>query len=209
LVIEAHHRRARPRDKIAVGGLKPNGRIPQDRGRINAIRISGEPAADVLRSHRRSRRGLRPNHHGRVVYSMRLDGLRTDEQLAVTGLIETRIRHLPYSTLNGAHLVLARDGRSIKPDRKVRRISTRSGELSERNGYNCTQIRPTCVSRKVGVIRMTDDAVDPEGRSIPLYVNLVMVNGAKRERGPRRGDRIRVGRAGGLKVTRYPAELAG
>jgi hypothetical protein len=208
LVVEAHHRRASRRDRVSVGGLKPDGRIPQDRGRINAVRISGEPGAHTLQSERRSRRGLTPDHRGRVVYSVRLGGLRSDEQLAVTGLIETRIRHLPYNTLNGAQLVLARDRRSIKPDRRVRRISTLSGEISERNAYNCTQIRPSCASRKVGVIRMLDDAIDARGRAIPLYVNLVMVNGVKHAN-RRPGDRIRVGRAGGLEVTRYPAELAG
>jgi len=210
LVVEAHSRRAGPGDRIMVGGLKPNGHIPQDRGRINAIRISpaGDPDATVFRTSRRAHKGLRPNHHGRVVYSVRLDGLKANDQIAVEGLIKTRIRYLPYNTLNAAQLVLARDRGARKPDRRVREIATLNGEIDERNGFNCTQNRQSCLSHKVGVLRMLEDAESPRGRPLPLYVNLAMVNGAKRA-APRKSDRIRVTPAGGLEVTRYPAAVAG
>ena len=83
------------------------------------------------------------------------------------------------------------------------------GELTEANGFNCTQRRPRCLTRKVGVITMSEDAEDASGLPIPLYVNLV-VDTANPGSTDRPSDVVWIDPlGGGLQVTRYPASLKG
>ena len=57
------------------------------------------------------------------------------------------------------------------------------------------------MTRKAGVLRVRRTA-RKKGRFRPLFVNVVMVTGAKRVK-PGSGDRYEVLRKGGLSVTRY------
>jgi hypothetical protein len=200
-VVDAHDPRARGGDVVVVGGQRPNGDVLQDKGRLNAVVLgagAGQDAA-VLEAHRRQMERLPLNLSKQVVYSQRLEGLRDHEELEVEATMVTNISHLPYATRVGARLILAKGRTATGQGRVVKEIAELNGEIAENNGFNCTQAESPCLTRKVGVLSMKRDAPGP------LYVNLVAITGPKNvNAGP--GDRVRVGKAGGLRVVRYPPE---
>jgi hypothetical protein len=208
LVADVHHPGAGHGDLIMVGGQRPDGSIPQDRGRINAIRIRGATAADFETSStdQRLHRRLRPDLQRRVVYSQRLDGLREGDQLSVFASMRTDISHLPYAVRTSARLILADSPGAVRQGNFVRHHALDRGEISESNGSNCTQAEGTCVYRKVGVLEMRQSSVDASGGPVPLYINMVTVLGPK-VRKAQPNDRIQLRRRGGIEVTRYPAAL--
>jgi hypothetical protein len=204
LVVEAWSGSAGPGDVVVVGGQRPNGHILQDKGRINAVRVRG--AADAQAQHLSTRarvhKALPLNLTEQVVYSQKLDGLRNREQIEVETTMITNISHLPYATRVGARVILAKGRRAVGQGREVKEIAEYNGEISENNGFNCTQAESPCLTRKVGVLKMKKDA------SGPLYVNLVAIVGPKnRPAGP--GDHLKIAPSGGMSVTRFPPELFG
>ncbi len=210
LVADAHEEQARHGDLIMVGGQRPNGHIPQDRGRINVVRyrdaVPGDFRAETTTTRLRTR--LRPNFHRRVVYSRRLDGLRDGEQLAIGAQITLDISHLRYALRDSTRLILADSPRATRSSAFVKNVALGRGEIAENNGSNCTQDERLCVSRKVGVLEMRRDAVNGAGRPVPLYVNLVTVVGPKAAKAKPK-DRVIVRRRGAIDVTRFPPRVNG
>ena len=101
----------------------------------------------------------------------------------------TNINHLPYATRTGARVILAKGRQAVGQGHEVKEIAEFNGEISENNGFNCTQAESPCLTRKVGVLKMKKDA------SGPLYVNLVAIVGPKnRPAGP--GDHVKVSPGG-------------
>jgi hypothetical protein len=202
-VADAHNDGARKDDVVAVGGLRPDGTIPQDRGRINAIRYRGATAGvgtvSTAETPRRPR--LAPNLRKRVVYSAPLDRLRSGEQLAVSATMRTDITHLRFAVRTSARLILAGSPRATRQSEVVKRVAVDQGEISENNGSNCTQDEGICTTRKVGVLELRRDA--PRR----LYVNLITVLGPK-VRKARPDDRVII-RRGGIAVTRFPPWVNG
>ncbi len=109
LVASADNPRARRGDLVTVGGLRPDGSIPQDRGRINVIRYRGATAGDFAVSSivQPRKRRLPPDLRRRVAFSKRLVGLRDGEQLAVDAALRTDVSHLRYAVRTSARLILA------------------------------------------------------------------------------------------------------
>lgn len=208
LVLDAHNASARTGDELIVGGVKPNGSIPQDRGRINSILFrpgnARYPGPRRTRARRLEALPLDLKRH--VVYSQAVRRLGSGDQLAVEAAVHTSGAGLPYSVRTSAQLILATSPSEVRPGPMARRIGG-MGEISEANGFNCTRNREACVTRKVGVLSARRSARS-KGRFRPLYVNVVMVAGAKRvEAGG--GDRYEVLKRGGLSVTRYAKPKGG
>jgi hypothetical protein len=201
LVVDVHNPDANLGDVVVVGGQRPNGDVLQDKGRLNAVVVEAGAGQDasVLEAHRRQTERLQLDLTKQVVYSQRLEGLKDHEELEVDAMMVTNISHLPYATRVGARLILAKGRADTDQDDVVKEIAELNGEIAENNGFNCTHVESPCVTRKVGVLTMKRDAPDP------LYVNLVVITGPKNvNAGP--SDRVRVGKAGGLRVVRYPPE---
>lgn len=110
--------------------------------------------------------------------------------------------HLPYSTRTSAQIVLAQGRGEVRPGPLARRVGS-GGEITEANGFNCTRVKAVCITRKAGVLRIRRDS-ELDGRSRPLFVNVVMIVGPKQKEA-RPGDRQRVLDRSFLAVTRYPA----
>jgi hypothetical protein len=202
LVVDAHSPHAGGRDVLIVGGNKPDGSIPQDRGRVNAVHLhpGGARYPKPRRTRGRVEEHLPLDLKRHVVYSQRLRHLEAGEQLAVEAEAVTERAGLPYSVRTSSQLILAEGRRDVRPGPLARRLGG-GGEIGEANGFNCTRDRETCTTRKVGVLRVTRSA-RKHGRPRPVFVNLVMIVGPKRfEAEP--GDRYDVLRRGGLSVTRY------
>jgi hypothetical protein len=207
LVADANHPRGGRGDLLMIGGQRPDGSIPQDRGRINAVLMRATTAGDyrTVSTSEARRRRLRPDLKRRVVYSLPLERLRGGEQLDVEATLRTGIAHLRYAVRTSARLILAESPRATRQGDFVKGHTIGRGEIAENNGSNCTQDEGTCVYRKVGVETIRRDAV-AGGRRRPLYVNLVVVLGPK-VREARGGDRVVVRRRGGIVVRRFGPEL--
>jgi hypothetical protein len=200
-VADAHHPRARRGDLLMVGGLRPDGTIPQDRGRINAVRYRGVTPRDYTTSSTAvpHRRRLPPDLSKRVVYSAPLDRLERGEQLAISATMRTDISRLRYAVRTSARLILADSPNATRQSPLVKRVAVGQGEIAENNGSNCTQDEGTCTTRKVGVLEIRRDA--PQR----LYVNLITVLGPKVRRA--HGDDRVIVRRGGIRVVRFGPEL--
>lgn len=203
-VVEAWSSRSGPGDVVVVGGQRPNGTVLQDKGRINVVRVRGgaDQQAQRYSTSARVHGALPLNLSKQVVYSQKLEGLRDREQLEVEVEMITNINHLPYATRTGARVILAKGRQAVGQGHEVKEIAEFNGEISENNGFNCTQAESPCLTRKVGVLKMKKDAGGP------LYVNLVAIVGPKnRPAGP--GDQVKIAPSGGMSVTRFPAALFG
>jgi hypothetical protein len=219
LALSASNPNAGRNDKLVVGVDMPHGRVSQDRGRVNLIRVrrpDGSGKAKRAASAGRARTPLRDElpvgHPGdrlekRVVYSMRLPNLKKGEKLSVAGKLRSSVEHLESNVRISSRLILAGRSRATKPGRKGRRFGFPHGEISEMNGFNCTQgqsaYRTPCLTKKVGVMRVKRNAVDSSGDRRPLFVNLVA--GANATLEPPGGASAKV-TGGSLKVIRYAGD---
>lgn len=203
LVVGASSPRAHKGEYVAVGGLRPNGSVPQDRGRLNVIRTS--PAGRV--KHRTavdsrpdsSELGLEQERS--VVLARRLRGLERGEQLVVSAKARVDIASLPYNVVLSSQLIVTDRRGDVVRGAGASFVSSR-GELDEGNGFNCTQNKGRCTIRKVGVLTVRKRP-SRSGRPLPLFVTLVTRAGPKRlPAAP--GDRVRV-LAGSVRVLRYPS----
>jgi hypothetical protein len=206
LALSARHGKAGPGDRLVIGSDSHEG-VERDRGRLNASVIEADapaPRVDVRRSPVRSsipvanRKGSTPK---RVLFSSRIGELGAFEQVSVEAKAYVRTSGLPYSTFLGSQLVLADDPKAVHSPAWVRDAALLQGEVTEKNGFNCTRGRSAhdnpCEIHKVGVVRMRRDA------DKRLYVNLVAEAGARWGGRYRRGDTARVLPEGWLRTERY------
>jgi hypothetical protein len=211
MVLDANNRHAQRGDKLVIGANKPSGRIVQDRGRINAIRLRPglQPPPPVEVTRKRRHRSIPLDATRTVVLSKRLGGLSKGGQLAVLARYRVDVSRLRYSARVTTHLILARSPRATKASPRVARMaSSLQGQIAEANGSNCTKVQTPCPYTKVGVLRMRQDARNRAGQRIPLYVNLFVVSNPKRAK-RRPGDRLAVLSHPELKVARYRPSLRG
>lgn len=207
LVASAHSPRAHVGEYVAVGGLRPNGAIPQDRGRLNVVRISpgGNPEHRVHRTAKPASRKLRLDQQRAAVLAQRLGGLKSGDQIAVEAKAVADISHLRYNVVLSSQLIIT-DRRGDVVRGRGARFTSQRGELDEGNGFNCTQNKLRCAIRKVGVLSVKKTPVTKGGKPMALYVTLVTAAGPKHASAAS-GDRVRI-RGGRLRTVRYPARVA-
>jgi hypothetical protein len=196
LFVSASDPRASGAERILIGGNKPDGSIPQDRGRITATLLrKGAPQPRVGHTSRLRLKDSPIDKKRHVVLSKRVRGLRRGEQLEVSAHLRTTISRLPYTVRTTSQLVLARSPRAVEPDRRTARIALLNGEIDESNGFNCVLPAGSCTVRKLGVTRVDRSAHR-------LFVNLVLLSGPKRA-AAHAGDASKLSHAE-LTVRRYP-----
>jgi hypothetical protein len=210
MVLSAYHGSAHSSDRLVVGSDSSDGTIHQDRGRVNAVRYRpgtmerGTP--EVIKARRVNRipiAGEGENVDSRVIYSAKISNLRAGDQLVVDGRIMAGIGDLGYNAFTTSQIILADHSSAIS--RILRRVTGALNQVSEENGFNCTQgssaFQTPCTIRKVGVVTI--------GKNInhPIYVNMTAGMAAQLLVGQHRksGDSAKVLRRGFLKITRYPA----
>lgn len=207
LVVDAHHHDAKPGDKLLLGIDRTDGQAHGDRGRLNVARLRGDVESTEWRSERRLHRSVEiKEKRDTAIYSLRLPRLREDEQLTVDAEAIIDISHVSYAAFVGSELILGTSPRAVHTTQFTRNVATLRGQLSEANGFNCTQRRTPCPVRKVGTLVVKRDA-ERGSDPVPLYVNLVLRNAPKmRDRNP--GDHMKI-RRGFVEAVRYPAGLNG
>jgi hypothetical protein len=211
LVMDASHPRARRGNVVLLGGNRGPEKVKQDKASIDAVRIRpadpgqvppAPPNGTTIEStSERVVTGLSLDHPPRtaVVYSQRLENVDQDDQIAARGLLITGIRQLRHNANISTRIVLTDAPLSTIPLLGEGEMAKEGGEITENNGFNCTQRTTPCETIKAGVLRLQ------EGAEGPLYVNLVLSVGRVGGRAP--GDNIVTVQEGGfLRVVHYPAE---
>lgn len=203
LIAAASSPRAHRGELMAVGGLRPNGSVPQDRARINLVRFSpaGIPEHRTAVTSRLLSRELSLDQERGAVLAGRLRGLEPGEQLVVGAEARVDISRLPYNVVLSSQLIVTDRRGDLVRGRGASFVSSR-GELDEGNGFNCTQNRDRCTIRKVGVLTVKRTPRTASGKPMPLFVSLVTRAGPK-QMPAAAGDRVRLV-GGRLRVTRYP-----
>jgi hypothetical protein len=201
VVVAASSQHARGDQRMIIGANKPNGRIVQDKSRLNAIRLAPQTRTQrlVTRDLRRGSLRLRPRR--KVVLSQRVEGLERGDVLAAGASLRSDVRHLGYNALVGGQLVVARGPLAPRPSRRIRNAIWQRGAISPLNGTNCTPAQSPCSTRKVGAIKVRRDLRERSGAPLPVFVNLVIRTKQKRV-GREHGARLRL-RGGRLEVRRY------
>jgi hypothetical protein len=209
LVASASHQDARKGEVVVVGSNSESGTIEQNRGRLSGVLLHpGNMARPEPLIQERRRLGLLPigsrssDIQSRVLYSLELPRLRAGEGLVADGKAIASIGGHRYSAFTSAEMVLASSPSAKEPDRESNRVTGVESSIGRRNGFNCTQgssAHPTpCVFRKVGIIKVIEDA------SGPLYLNLVVGMRAQfLDQAWDLGDVAQVQRGGRIKVYRY------
>ena len=201
VVVSASSPLASGDQRMIIGANKPNGRIVQNKSRLNAIRLAPGETARRLVTERLRRGSLRLRPRRKVVLSQKVDGLERGDVLAVAAALRSDVRHLGYNALVGGELVVARGPRAATPSRLVRRSVWQQGRISPTNGTNCTPVQSPCATRKVGVVKVRRDVRGSDGGPAALFVNLVIRTKQKRV-GREHGARLRL-RGGRLEVRAY------
>lgn len=209
LVLSAHDRKAKSRDKLVVGAAS-TGKVKGDKGRVNVVRYRpGSQRRETPITTEARRRGSLPiagasgDPKEKPVYSVELAGLRLGEQIVVEGKVVSKIGKHPYNVFQRTGLVLSESPDSASRDGWPERAGDLNGQISETNGFNCTQgksaHRNPCTAPKLGVLEITRDSPKT------LYVNLVAGLAAQDDFNDRHrnSDDARVTKQGYLRVYRY------
>jgi len=201
--VRAWSPRANGDQRLAIGAIKPNGRVVQDRARLNAIRVRPGTAA-LLPATRTGLRAERvpPTLEKVVIYSQRLERLKQGEVLEAWIDARGSVAGLDYSALIGSQIVLAESPQAAHGRTLVKRVASLEGEITEISGTNCTQSQSPCPIRRTGMVEMREDARTQSGDPVPLFVNVIARSTAKHAE-PQSGDAVRIFDEGGLRVRRY------
>jgi hypothetical protein len=224
LLLSADHPKAKPGNRIVLGGDRPNGKVAQDKGRISAItlRNGATPPTTAVDQVIRPPRGLplHPRRGGsrkRVIHSLRVPQLGPGDILQATATYRAaqpkgrkgsggkrrRGRHA-YNAFIGSDLILADSPSSTSPTSAARTSGLR-GELAEGNGFNCTQrpsgFRRPCFVEKAGAIKVNNQ----QQGEVQVYLNLVG-RSSPLLKNARRRDKVKLRLQGGLRAARYAPE---
>ena len=207
-VVEAHHPDARKGDLEVMGADTPDGRVRDDKARLDATVLRSPWKTHRYATHRerRHRLPLRSQGAARVVYSAKVRGLERGDVLVAAARQRTGLDGLAYPAFIGSSLVLARHPTAVHPGPLAKSAGSNRATLDEGNGFNCTHGRSAyqspCVTRKVGALRVRHD-VKRGGHPAPLYVNLVSHVLAKVAQPGKADAAPRVLDGGFLRVARY------
>jgi hypothetical protein len=211
LVMDASHPRARRGNVVLLGGNRGEDKVNQDKASIDAVRLRPADPGQVppaqpngttidLTSERLvTALSLDQPPRTAVVYSQRLESVDQGDQIAARGRLITGITQLRHNANISARIVLTDAPLSTIPLLGDGENAMELGEITENNGFNCTQRTTPCETIKAGVLRVEEVPGEP------LYVNLVLSVGRVGGRAP--GDNfVTVQEGGYLRVVHYPAE---
>ena len=183
LILSASNKRAGKGDVVVMGADRPDGSVKRDKGRLNVVHSRVDTPAPAELSSTTPVSTSLPLNEGkvlkrRVIYSVEIPAPKKGEVLAVDGSYVSTIDNLPFNTFIASRVIVAETPTSIEPAGLARSSVQFGGDVTETNGFNCTQgasgFATPCTSVKAGAARITRDAVvDTAGTPATLYVNLV------------------------------------
>jgi hypothetical protein len=204
LVLEARNDAAQRGQCMLVGQNDEEAKeVGHDMGRISVLRLrpaTYQRGRRERNDHRRVQRIPIVKDHRTIVYSLELKELKKGEQLDFEAMLLTSAAHLRYPARISTRLFIADHPDDDGPGGHAAEVCLFRGEISKSNGFNCLAGR-SCTTRKVGVMRMRQDA----GR--PLYANLAATSAYPF--GGSTGQALEVVPGGYIEAVRYPPNLTG
>lgn len=207
VTLAAWHPQAGQGHKLIVGQNNPGGRPSGDMGGISVARF--RPGQQRQPRPARTEQlqisalpVITSNPQKGVVYSSRLDGLETGEQLRVRANVKTSSAHLGYPVRTTVEVFLSEDPAGTQSGNEAKRVCPDGPQISRGNGKNTLRTDNPMGSPKTGVMRIAKDA------RVPLYVNVMVTDGDPKHRA-QPGDSLSILPGGFLAVTRFPARRAG
>ncbi len=183
LVASADHDRAGPGDVVVVGADRPDGSVDGDKGRIDGLLERGRIPPPRLKNGGAKMRDSVPiapsGDDGRkVVRSLRIDDLRKGDAIRVSAEQRIGISGLPYNVFIGTRMIIATSPNETHTDGFVAKVFSSGGEISEQNGFNCTQgnstYRNPCNTPKAATAYVKRKMPQRNGEPKPVFVNIVM-----------------------------------
>jgi hypothetical protein len=168
------HDRAKRGHRLVIGAHEKDNPIEQDKGRLNLVRFrpGDTPTVDPRAGRRMDVRvpianeGQSPQDV--MTRSARLTNLKAGDEIYVKALTRTNIGSVPYNVLITSEVYTAR-GPRIFHGGGTGHYAAPNPEISELNGFNCTQgpsaHRTPCMRPKVGVVRIVRDVDE-------LFINM-------------------------------------
>lgn len=221
LVVEASHPRARKGNVLVIGSDEDQG-ILQNRASLSAgvFEPMGGYDPRIIKTNHRLVKAVsieKSDTREVTVVSIRLNGLRRGEVLAIQGRVVSNVSRYKYGVLSQGQIVISEKRGSSDNHGIPLAVTTRNGKVTAKNGFNCTQGRSAhqspCLIEKNGWVRIVRDARSKPnqdaGPRVPLFVNFFV--GFKDEytygRPHRNGDKAKI-KSARLEVKRYtPANL--
>lgn len=201
--VRAWSSQANGSQRLVIGSNKPNGRIVQDKARLNAIRIRpGGGRLPKPTTAGPAERSIPQTLKRTVIYSQRLEVLTKGEVIEASLDARASVEGLGYSSLVGSQIVLSESADGTHGGALVKRVASLGGEITEISGTNCTQSQSPCPIVRTGILKLREDARKRSGRRVPLFVNVVARSKPKHA-SARPGDAVRIIDRGGLRVRRY------
>jgi len=214
MILGASNRRAESGNLVVLGADRPDGSVKGDKGRLNVVHSRAETPGPTESSSSTLVTPFLQLNEGklvkrRVIHSVEIPAPRKGEVLAADGNYLATIDELPFNTFLSNRIIVAETPTSVEPTGVAKAASQLRGDLTESNGFNCTQgasgYATPCTTTKAGALRITRDALDANGQPVPLYVNLVasakpLLYPAQRLK---RFHKVAVTPTTGLRVLRY------
>jgi hypothetical protein len=210
VVASADFRNAGGGDVVVVGADRPDGTIDGDKARVDGLIERGAiPPPRVTDGGAKMRDSVPIAPSGddgrRVVRSLRLDGLRKGDALRIDAKQRIGISSVPYNVFIGTRVIIATSPTNIHTDGFVSQAFSSGGEISEQNGFNCTQGRSTyqnpCNTPKAATAFVRRKMPQKHGEPKPVFVNIVMA-GLPKLTTAQPNDKMSVG-DGEIRAERY------
>ncbi len=214
VVASADHKNASSGNVLVIGTDRPDGSVEGDKGRVDGFIERGDvPRAKKFENDEKmaDKVPIEPeNQDGqKVVRSLRLDGLEKGDVLQISAKQTMRISSVNYSVYIGTKVILAPGPKDKASKGFVNDVVSNRGDVTESNGFNCTQGRSAfedpCTTKKAATVLIEGDLPQSgNGEPKPVFVNIVTA-GLPKLATAGRNDRMEA-EGGGIKVKRYRVE---
>ena len=185
VIASADHHQAGAGDVVVVGADRPDGSVDGDKARVDGfLERGGVPPPDVEEGGAKMRDTvpITPSGDGgegqRVVRSLRLEGLQKGDILRISAKQRIGISSVNYNVYIGTRMIIATSPTATRTKGFVGKVISSGGEITEQNGFNCTQGGSTyqdpCNSPKAATAYVKRRMPENGGEPKPVFVNLVM-----------------------------------
>jgi hypothetical protein len=213
VVASADHPNAGSGDVVVVGADRPDATVDGDKARVDGLIERGRiPPPRLQNGGAKMRDSVLIEPSGadgrKVVRSLRLDGLQKGDALRIETEQRIGIASVPYNVYIGTRVIIATSPTETRTNGFVADVISSGGEITEQNGFNCTQgaseYKDPCNSPKAATAYVKRKMPEKNGEPKPVFVNIVMAGLPKLTTSSRPNDRMKV-KDGVIRTERYRA----
>jgi hypothetical protein len=183
LIVGAYNPKAKPGNRVVLGGDQPDGSVEQDKGRLNIVQAHPTVPPPLTSQ---TNTLVDPNlpltigdsEKRRVVYSLPITSPQQGDVIAFDTSFSTNITALRFNTFISSRVILGETPTSAKSTGLAKRATAYKGQGTESNGFNCT-LGPSgypnpCTTVKAGALQITRKFKTIYGQEpTTLYLNVL------------------------------------